>query len=322
MSEICPYVEILLESREISATRTSTEQVIAIQYQLPKDTEGDLEEPEFAQAEFLGATDDVLAYETAYSILPFSRYMPNSNGDALLLILIDLKVTQVDNHDWWKAVATYKYDDNTGTGRDEGEPDDKALPYIRIGFAGGGGTVKKNWAYGTSVGTARTDLGVPRQVPNTKNAIGVTADNVEGVEVPGGGLYLSVTVYYYPETVNSSAFLRAVANLFSPEAVVNSDAFLGFDAGEVMLLSMNGDYVLNDIVPVAFEFSIKLNQSNVPDPPFANLTCDGHAVLDYRYLKNYDEDAEAMMQLPEFRFIHQAHRKLPFSVLGIPQVIS
>lgn len=322
MSEIC-YVEVLLESRELSINQTSTQQVIVIQFQLPKDELDDTELalPNFAEAEFLGATDDVLAYETAQDLIPPGRLFPNADGDSLLLILTDLKIVQVTNTDWWKATATYKYDDNTGTGGAAGEPGDKTLPYIRIGFAGGGGTVKKNWAYGTSTGTGRTDTGPPRPVPDTKNAIGVTEDSIEGTEVPGGGLSLSVTAYYYPTVVNSSAFLRSVAELFSPECPVNSDSFLGFNPGEVLLLSMNGDYVLNDIVPIVFEFSIKLNQVAVVDNPFPAITCDGHALLDYRYIKQLEETAQAMMQLPTFRFIHQVHLKKPFSVLGIPQVI-
>jgi hypothetical protein len=322
MSEIC-YVEILLESRELSITQTSTEQVISIQFQLPKDEEDDSElaTPEFEEAEFMGAIDDVLAREVASDLLPAGRLFPNSDGDALLLILTGLKISQVDNSDWWKAVATYKYDDNTGTGGAAGEPGDKTLPYIRIGFAGGGGSVRKSWAYGTSVGVGKTDAGPARPVPETGNAIGVTEDNVEGTEVPGGGLSLSVTAYYYPEVINDASFLRDVARLFSPECPVNSDPFLGFNPGEVLLLSMQGDYVLNDIVPIVFEFSIKENLSGVADTPFPPITCDGHALLDYRYVKQLDDTSQAMLQLPSFRFIHQVHLKKPFSVLGIPQVL-
>jgi hypothetical protein len=320
MSEIC-YVEILLESRELSINQTSTEQVIAIQFQLPKDEEDDSElaTPQYEEAEFMGATDDVLAYETAWDLIPPGRLFPNSDGDSLLLILTDLKISQVDNSDWWKAVATYKYDDNTGTGGAAGEPGDKTLPYIRIGFAGGGGSVRKTQAYETSAGVAR--IGGVRPTFNTRNAIGVTEDNVEGTEVPGGGLSLSITAYYYPEVINDVSFLRDVANLFTPECPINSDEFLGFNPGEVLLLSMQGDYVLNDIVPIVFELSIKLNRVNEADPPFPNVTCDGHALLDYRYEKQLETTAQYILQLPEFRYIHQVHLKKPFSVLGIPQVL-
>lgn len=319
MPDTCPYVEILQSSREITATKTSTKQQIVIRFRLEEDYMGDLVEPVFDEAEFLGATDDVLALETAYNLLPESRSLPNSDGLKLRLELTEVKVGQIDNDDWWEATATYSYDENDGTGGEQGQPGDKTLPYIRIGFGGGGQTKRRSQSYDTSVGAPR--VGGSRPAPDIRKTIGLTEDNVEGVEVPGGGLALTVTAYYYPSVINSTAFLRAVANLFTPEAPLNSDTFLGFVAGEVVLLSMTGDYTLNSIVPVTFEFSIKLNIVNQPDAPFPNLTCDGHAHIEYVYVKQLDPAAQTMLQLPEFRYIHQVHNKKAFSVLGIPQAI-
>lgn len=321
MPDTCPYVEILQSSREITATLTSTKQQIVIRFRLEENYMGELIDPVFDEAEFLGETDDVLALETAYTLLPESRALPNSSGLSLRLELTEIKISQIDNDDWWEATATYSHDENDGTGGEQGQPGDKTLPYIRIGFGGGGQSKRRNQAYGSSTGVSRTTGPLARPIPNFYNAIGVSEDNVEGVEVPGGGLTLTVTAYYFPSVINSTAFLRAVANLFTPEAPLNLDSFLGFVAGEVLLLSMTGDYTLNSIVPVTFEFSIKLNIVNLADTPFPNLTCDGHAHIDYAYTKRLEPAAQGVYQLPEFRFIHQVHQKKPFSVLGIPQAI-
>ena len=201
------YVEILTDSRAFDVSRTSISQKLTIEFRLPlsESDPDELQEPVFdsTKAEFLNATDDVLALETAYSLVPLTRWLPGYEGNELLLVLDTLSVVQRDNYDWWKAEPRYKYDYNAGTGSavGEGEVGDKTLPYIKIGFKSGNETTRITESLELVSSTQSNDPDMARGVPNTGKAIGVTADGIEGTEVYSGGLQLQITAYYYPEEI-------------------------------------------------------------------------------------------------------------------------
>lgn len=317
-----PYVEILTDSRELSADLTSINQTITIQFKLPvsEAAPDQLATPVYEDAEFLGADDDVLALETAYGIFPIGRWLPTYFGQGVYLILSDLNVKQVDNHDWWSATAEYSFSVNDGSGGSPGGGGALTLPYIKIGFAGGGETIKITQSL-EIVGRVSDDAN-PRPLPDlANNAIGATEDTIEGAEVYAGGLSLNITAYYYPSSITEE-FLSTVADLFSPRCCTNSAEFLGFAAGECLLIKMLGDYTLNDIVPITFEVLVKKNINAQPDPPFTELSCEGHEFIDYRYIKNLDEDAQTIQQFPTYRFIHVVYRKVNFAALGFPTTFS
>jgi hypothetical protein len=311
------YVEILTESREIRLDLTSSSQTIAIQFKLPLQEDSDeLEVPEFYDSEFMEADDDVLALEIAYSLFPPGRWLPNYNGDGVYLVLSGLHVKQVSNSDWWSAVGEYKFDTNQGQGGQPAAPDAKTLPFIKIGFAGGGNTTKITQSLEITSRVSRESD--PRPLPcNVDNAIGVTEDSIEGADVYAGGMVLNITAYYFPNSINE-AFLQTVANLFTPRNCVNSKGFLGFAAGEALLVRMTGDYTLNEVIPITFEVDIKKNISGQADPPFTSLTMTGHQLLDYRYLKEVDECGGMLQTLPAYRFIHTVYRTVDFDDLGFP----
>jgi len=313
-----PYVEILTESREFSLDLTSSQQTISIQFKLPvNESDPDLlKEPVFNDPVFLGETDDILALETAYNLFPVGRYAPNYNGDGNYHVLSDLSVKQINNSDWWSAVGTYKFNNNTGQGGGQAAPGDLTLPYVKIGFAGGGDTVHITQSLEiTSRVSRETD---PRPLPcNVDNAIGVTEDSIEGADVYAGGLILNITAYYFPNSITKE-FLQICANLFSPRNCTNSEPFLDFATGEVLLLRMTGDYTLNDIIPITFEVSVMNNIVDQPDPPFSNLNAKGHQLLDYRYVKELDACGQFLQTLPTYRFIHTVYREVDFDDLGFP----
>ena len=320
------YVEILTDSRAFDLSRTSISQKLTIEFQLPTDDidPDELQEPVFdsTKAEFLGHTDDVLALETAYSLVPLTRWLPGYEGNELLLVLDTLSVVQRDNYDWWKAEASYKYDYNAGTGSAAGESEvgDLTLPYIKIGFKTGNETTRITESLEIVDTTISSDADMLRDAPNTGYAIGATADGIEGTEVYSGGLQLQITAYYFPEQI-TLAFINTLANLFFPlgRAVTNNNIFLGYQAGEVLLKGWDGSTAVTDVIPITFDFDVKKNMVNFSDPGFEdNITCEGHDLLDYRYVKKFDEDAQTEIQFPCFRFIHRVYEKADFSILGFP----
>lgn len=311
------YVEILQESRAIFVDRTSTKQTIVIHFKLPVDEFGDTIPPVAPNAEFLGDDEDIVALETIYELMPVYRYIPNSDGDENVCVLIDITLKEKDNFGWWTAEATYKYDDNTGTGGMLAQPEDLTLPFIKIGFSAGTGESRKVTQSLSCTGSARADLGPARPVPpNGYNAIGATDDNIEGADIPGGGLELNITAYYFPSSLTFS-FLQILRDLMD-QCSTNNAVFLGFEIGEVLLHNITGEVTVVDVIPITFSVTVKKNKEAVADPPFGALTMTGHQILDYRYVKVFEDDSETFLQLPEFRFIHTVFPSMDFGDLGFP----
>jgi len=321
-----PFVEILTESREISADQESTSQSFVIEFQLPtKELEPDeLEDPDFSSglATFLGATDDVLALETAYSIIPMYRFLPDSNGNGLFMVLENVKVSQKTNvGDWWRAEFNYKFSYNEGQGAQSETPpdtDDMTLPFIRIGFQVGNSS--RHITESKEFIGADTANGIFRGVPDTKTAIGVSKDNVEGADVDSGGLQLQITAYYYPAKVTLS-WINSVAAMFTPDCPVNSNKILTqFLPGEAKLLGMSGQAIVGEVIPITFDLSIIKNRT-LSDENFSDTEdpdVEGHWLIDYRYIEELDETAATMLQKPSFRFLHRVYDEKDFSILGFP----
>jgi hypothetical protein len=307
------YVEILVESRPISIDKTSANQSIVIQFQIDPDAEAS-----YNRAEFLGASDDIAALEYAYSIFPAGRWIPGQLGNDIFLVASSIRLEQVNNFGWWKATVEYVYDLNTGEGgqRDEQNPSAPTLPFIKIGFSVGNRT--KTITQSLEVLSKVGQIG-PANRPNpcddiNGNIIGATQDNVTGAEVYASGLTLQITAYYFPQFVDFS-FINLLATMFPS---VNSDVFLSYSPGEVLLIGCDGSSTIGDIVPITFTAEIRKNVNNQPDPPFPTLTCDGHDFIDYRYEKELDECAQSLAQLPVHRIVHRVYNKRPFALLGFP----
>jgi hypothetical protein len=311
------YVEILTESRSLSLNRTSAGQDIVIQFKLPVDDEGELLVPAYLKADFMGASDDVLALEIAYSLFPDGRWLPGSEGNDIFLVITDLKLDQVTNTGWWKARASYQYDDNTGTGgARSNDPNAITLPFVKIGFSVGNQT--KRITQSIKVLSRDAQIG-PQNRPNpceerAGNAIGQAEDNVEGAEVYTNGLQLQITAYYFPKYVTWS-FLNM---MYAMVPSVNSDNFYTFAPGEVLLYGAEGQATVTDVIPITFSVQISPNIIDQDDPPFTKLTCPAHSFLDYRYVKELDECAQKMLQQPTHRIVHQVYKSFPFAQLGFP----
>ena len=312
------YVEILSESRGFDVGLTSLEQTIVIQFKLEEPTSTTTSTTPDPYV-FLGEKDDVEALQYAYSLLPEGRWAPSPFGEPTFLILSNLRVSQVDNYGWWKAEARYVFDQNTGQGGSPVDPDDEtaiALPFIRIGFAVGNVTRKITQSR-IIISRDESDEGVVRPLPCVDvigNAIGVTEDGVEGAEIYGNGLVLQITVYYFP-----SAFTFSFLNTMAVKIPgVNNAEFLGYSRGEVLIIGADGQAVVGDVVPVTYTMEVKKNLVARFDAPFPSLTCEGHHLIDYGYVKTLDACAELPLSLPSFRTVHQVYGYSNFALLGFP----
>jgi hypothetical protein len=317
----CDYVEILTESRPINVTQTSTEQDIVIQFRLPTTEldDGTTTTTTPSPYSFLGDDADVLALETAYSILPMGRWMPTNGGDPVYLILDNIRLSEVDNYGWWKATAHYVFNVNTGQGGNRPEaPESMTLPFIRVGFAVGNRT--KTITQSLQVRSRIQTMGPlgGRPLPDEAfegNAIGVSEDNIIGAEVYTSGLTLQITGYYFPEKV-TLPWIVALAELFPS---LNASTFLGvFAPGEALLIGADGASTVGEIIPITYTVEIKRHVINRPDPPFPNITCEGHDIIDYRYIKNLLPNASILTQVPAYRVVHRGYEYKDFTMLGLP----
>jgi|SRR5690554_533630 len=306
------YVEILSESRQISLHRTSGDQDIVIEFCLPEDRT--------TSAIFLGDDDDITALEYAYSILPEGRWLPLYNGGQVFLVLDQIQLSERSNQGRWKATAKYKYDINTGQGgthQPGNDPDEMTLPFIRVGFSAGNNT--------KTITRAREVVDVVQALvpitnplpcdPFLQKTIGATEQGISGAEVYDHGLNLQITAYYYPWAITPD-FLYELGYHIAPS--VNADTFLGYPPGTCLLTGVDGGGVVNDIIPLTFNIIVKPNIVDEPDAPFPDINCEGHDIIDYTYLKTYDECAQIYGQEPTYRYVHRYYKKTPFVNLGFP----
>lgn len=128
---------------------------------------------------------------------------------------------------------------------------------------------KINWD--TSGGTAKvfTSLQVisyAGDIQDNTLAIGWDGKKVNGVEMHVPKLAESVDVYYLPSLITQDT----VANWARNSAVVNSDPWLGFNPGEVLLLSNTGEQTFSMLngratkpVPVTWKIECSENLTNI-----------------------------------------------------------
>jgi hypothetical protein len=309
----CEYLEILKDSRKIDISQTSSSQDIVVSFEIDPD-----QSSSFTQGDFLGAEDDVLALETAYSIFPMYRILPDYYGDPIFLSLDNISLEQMSMNRW-KATAKYKYDLNSGNGAgDPNNPEAESLPFIRINFNIGGQTTLMTTSLELKEIAGYDGIddpgSIPFLAPLTGRAIGVTDDGIEGTEVLTGGLQLDITVFYFPTTVTFD-FIRVLSGI---QRTVNDAEFLTFEIGEALLTNVSGGGTVGEIVPITFNFDMKPNITDKDDSPFTDLTMEGHDVLDYRYEKQLDDNTEQILLHPRWRYTHRVYEKSDFSLLGIP----
>lgn len=309
------YEEISLESRKFQADWSSSTQTISIVFSI--DPEDD---PILADPVFLGVSDDILAIEKAWTLLPVLKKIPSQSGNEVILGLNDVTIEEINQPEHlWKATGQYEFrgDEGGSPGR-LGDGED-VLNQIRINFNIGGGTRTMTKSLEVVSSEGRNDLvgppapgDPPVPAPDLRNAIGVTKDSITGIEVPARSLNVDITAYYRPAYINFT-FIDLVADLIGN---YNNDTFLGRPAGEVSLLNVTGGGTVFDIIPLTFSFSIERNVSNELDAGFTTLTMLGQHKVDYIFEKEFDEDAETVLQTPKYRYVHRVGHPKDFSVLG------
>ena len=152
-----------------------------------------------------------------------------------------------------------------------------------------------------------------KTAPDFKGAIGVTLDNVEGVDI-------TVPVYHFSEThylaaaMVTGAYKAAVYRLTGK---MKGGPFRGFAKGEVLFCGAAGSKRGEEDWEVTFKWAAS---ENATDIKIGNITVpskEGWAYLWVRYRDTDDQAAKELVKEPIGAYVEQVYEYGDFSGLGI-----
>lgn len=156
--------------------------------------------------------------------------------------------------------------------------------------------------------------GRPGEVPpDCKGAIGVTADNVEGVDITVPVFNFSET-HYLPTEMVTGAYKAVV---FYLTGRVNAAPFRGFAAGEVLFLGASGSKRGEEDWEITFKFAASPNMSGIVIGDITGINKKGWEYLWVRYEDEEDPNAKTLVKRPKAVYVEQVYPYADFAVLGI-----
>lgn len=197
----------------------------------------------------------------------------------------------------WTGTATYapfEHDDPPATGESV------------FNFDTGGGTQHVTQSLQT-IGK------FPGTAPDFKGAIGVTHDNVEGVDI-------TVPVYTFSETHYLAAATVTTAyktTLFGLTGKANSAAFKGLAAGECLFLGASGSKRGTEDWEITFRFAGSPNKTGLSVGPISGISKKGWEYLWVRYADVEDAASHTLVKQPVAAYVEKVYENGDFSALGI-----
>lgn len=185
-------------------------------------------------------------------------------------------------------------------------PTNKEAGTFKIGYSTGGGTVHITASHET---VAR----YPGDAADFKQTIGVNGDEVDGTDIVVPALKLNASGIY-PAGFMNMARIKEIAR---STGMVNSDPFLTFDPGEVLLLGANGDEGSFTEVPGSVEFACAENavgakKFDIGD--IVNIEKQGH---DYCWIR-FKDDVDAGLRpvkVAKAAYVERVYKRRSFADL-------
>ncbi len=149
--------------------------------------------------------------------------------------------------------------------------------------------------------------------PDFGGAIGVTRDNVEGVDI-------TVPVFSFSEThyLADSLVTPAYQNvLFSLTGTVNNAPFRWFAAGECMFLGASGAKRGQDDWEITFRFAASPNRTGIVVGDIVGIAKGGWEYLWVRYEDTEDGSSQTLVKRPVAAYVEQVYEHTDFSQLLI-----
>ena len=149
--------------------------------------------------------------------------------------------------------------------------------------------------------------------PDFKGAVGVTHDNVEGVDITVPVYHFSET-HYLPVATVTQAYkdkLRALTGK------VNDTDFKGHSAGECLLLGVAGSQRGANDWEISFRFASSENKTDLTVGEITGIAKKGWEYMWVRYANAEDVTAKALIKKPVAVYIEKVYEEGDFSQLGI-----
>lgn len=152
-----------------------------------------------------------------------------------------------------------------------------------------------------------------KTAPDFKGAIGVTVDSVEGVDtiVP---VYNFTETHVFEEAAVNDAFKSAI---FVRTGKVNSDAFRGFAAGEVLFLGASGSQRDGGDWEITYRFAASPNATGLTVGDITGINKKGWEYLWVRYEDAEDGAALTIVKRPVAAYVERVYGLQAFAGLGI-----
>jgi hypothetical protein len=152
-----------------------------------------------------------------------------------------------------------------------------------------------------------------KTAPDFQGAIGVTHDNVEGVDI-------TVPVYNFSEThyLSDAAVTPAYkATLFFLTGKVNGGPFRGFQMGEVLFLGASGSKRGTEDWEITFRFAASPNVAGLVVGDIGGISKRGWEYLWVRYADAEDMASGTLVKRPIAAYVEQVYPYGDFGGLGI-----
>jgi hypothetical protein len=155
---------------------------------------------------------------------------------------------------------------------------------------------------------------IPDSEDSFEEAINVSGDSVNGIDVVSPGLRYSETWIFPIEKAMGDEFLQSVYRL---TGTVNDSAFRVFDEGEVLFCGARGQWAEDQpFVPVTFEFEVRANR----DDCYVKGTGQTFAKEGWEYMWVRYEDAvngTSLVKKPRAAYVNRIYRKKDWAGLLI-----
>lgn len=254
-----------------------------------------------------GSSDDVLIHNDVNQTLSQSYRFWEYPGQPANRLHADHYTLEYLGDDAWQLQVTYI--------KDGAEDDEQTEPLRRTrSFDTGGGTTHKTQA------EAESRYG--QDAPDMKKAIGVDGDTVSGVDVIVPALTWTET-YDVPTNYVTSGYIK---NLSTLTGTVNSNAFRGFPAGEVLFVGATGSQEWDEEKgdgpwSLSYKFVQSPNAGSGQTLPaleigdIANINKKGHEYLWIRYEPSVE--GNELVKRPKYVYVNRVYRESDFSQLGL-----
>ncbi len=152
-----------------------------------------------------------------------------------------------------------------------------------------------------------------KAAPDFNGAIGVTHDNVEGVDITVPVYNFSET-HYVPTELVTGAYKAAI---FFLTGKVNGGAFRGFAAGEVLFMGASGSKRGEEDWEITFRFAASPNVEGLSIGGISGINKKGWEYLWVRYADDEDTNAKVLVKKPIGVYVERVYQDGDFSGLGI-----